>query len=324
MDLKDRNKLVLGTRGSALALWQSNFVASRLSDVAGIEIEIKKIRTKGDKILDAPLAKIGDKGLFVKEIENELMKGSIDLAVHSLKDMPTAVPRGLSLGAILEREDPRDALISKSGVGLDQLPPGTTVATSSLRRRAQLLKYRPDLKLVDVRGNLDTRVRKMEEGQFGAIILAAAGLKRMGWEDRITERISPEVSLPAVGQGAIVVEIRENDEFVLSLMKHLDHPRTRGAVLAERALMRRLEGGCQIPIGALGQVEGGVLRLDAMVASLNGSRLVRDHLEGTADSPEDIGVALAERLLKLGADEILAEVRASGGVKESVPNEGIH
>lgn len=161
MDLKDRNKLVLGTRGSALALWQSNFVASRLSEIAGIEIEIKKIRTKGDKILDAPLAKIGDKGLFVKEIENELMKGSIDLAVHSLKDMPTAVPRGLSLGAILEREDPRDALISKSGVGLDQLPSGTTVATSSLRRRAQLLKYRPDLKLVDVRGNLDTRVRKM-------------------------------------------------------------------------------------------------------------------------------------------------------------------
>ncbi len=322
--MRDRKKLVLGTRGSALALWQSNLVASRLSAAAGIEIEIKKIKTKGDKILDAPLAKIGDKGLFVKEIENELLGGSIDLAVHSLKDMPTAIPLGLSLGAILEREDPRDALISKSGLGLDRLPLGTTVATSSLRRRAQLLKYRPDLKLVEVRGNLDTRVRKMEEGQFGAIILAVAGLKRMGWEDRITERISPEISLPAVGQGAIVVEVREDDEFVLGLVKHLDHRRTRAEVLAERALMRRLEGGCQIPIGALGRLEGGVLGLDAMVASLDGSRLIRDRLEGTADSPEDLGVALAERLLGLGASEILAEVRASAGAPEPVPNEGIH
>ncbi|MCL5291621.1 MAG: hydroxymethylbilane synthase [Actinobacteria bacterium] len=322
--MKDRRRLILGTRGSALALWQSNHVAARLTCEAGVEVELKKIKTKGDRILDAPLAKIGDKGLFVKEIENELLRGSLDLAVHSLKDMPTGIPAGLSLGAILEREDPRDALISRGGIPLDELPKGVAIGTSSLRRRAQLLKYRPDLKLVDVRGNLDTRVRKIEEGQFDGIILASAGLKRMGWEDRITERISPEVSLPAVGQGAIVVEVREDDAFMGELMKLLDHRETRAATLAERALMKRLEGGCQVPIGALGWLEGGALRLDGMVASLDGARLVRDSLEGDPAAPEDLGVALAERLLELGADDILAEVRAMAEVPEPVPNEGIH
>ncbi|MHB0977101.1 MAG: hydroxymethylbilane synthase [Candidatus Aquicultorales bacterium] len=323
--MRDRNKLVLGTRGSQLALWQSNHVADRLRRAAGVEVELKRIKTMGDRILDAPLAKIGDKGLFVKEIENEMLEGTIDLAVHSLKDMPTAVPEGLTLGAILEREDPRDALISRDRTALADLPKGARIGTSSLRRRAQLLKYRPDLKLVDVRGNLDTRVRKIEEGQFDGIILASAGLKRLGWEDRITERIPSEISLSAVGQGAIVVEVRADDDFVNELMGHLDHNETRVAVVAERALMRRLEGGCQIPIGALGRLtEGGCLTLDAMVASLDGSRLVRDSIEGDPADAEALGEELAEMLLDQGADEILAEVRAMADVCEPVPEQDIH
>lgn len=316
--------MVLGTRGSRLALWQANHVADRLREGTALDVEIRTIKTKGDRILDAPLAKIGDKGLFVKEIESALVDGDIDLAVHSLKDMPTVIPEGLTLGAFLEREDPRDALISRGNVALADLPEGSTIGTSSLRRRAQLLKYRPDFNLVDVRGNLDTRVRKVEEGQFDAIILASAGLKRLGWAHRITEKISPDVSLSAVGQGAIVVEIREDDEFMISSMKLLDHDETRAAVLAERVVMRRLEGGCQIPIGALGRIEGDKLVLDGMVASLDGSNLVRDRITGDPSKPEELGLALAELLLDLGADEILAEVRAMADACEPVPERDIH
>lgn len=305
-----KKKFILGTRGSKLALWQSEHVASILAEKAGVEIELKIIKTQGDKILDVALAKIGDKGLFVKEIETALLEGEVDLAVHSSKDVPTQIPGGLTLGAFLKRVDPRDVIISKSGKGLDDLPAGSVVGTSSLRRIAQVLNRRPDLKIEDVRGNLDTRLRKMDEGLFDAIILAAAGLDRMGWAEGITERISPDIMLSAVGQGAIAVEIRDGDVDMLELMKYLEDTETRAAVTAERALLRELEGGCQIPIGALGVVEGGKLHLDGVVASLDGSKLVRESITGDPTNADELGVALANKLKEMGADEILAEVRA--------------
>jgi hydroxymethylbilane synthase len=305
-----RNKIVVGTRGSRLALWQAGFVAELIEQRGGVTTELKIIKTKGDKILDAPLAKIGGKGLFVKEIENALLEGKVDVAVHSLKDVPTEVPTGLVIGAVIRREIPQDALISKEGLSLRELPPGSVVGTSSLRRKAQLLNYRPDLKVADVRGNLDTRLRKMEQGQFDAIIVAAAGLYRMGWQDRITELIPTTLMLGAVGQGAICVEIRKDDSRIAQLVKKLDHRETRVATLAERAFLRRLEGGCQIPIGALGVVRDGVLELDGVVANLSGSRLVRDKVKGNPDAPEEVGVKLAELLINEGADKILTEVRA--------------
>jgi len=310
-----KKKYILGTRGSKLAMWQSEHVASILQEKADVEVELKIIKTQGDKILDVALSKIGDKGLFVKEIETALLEGEADLAVHSSKDVPTQIPNGLTLGAFLKRVDPRDVLISKSGEGIDGLPEGAVVGTSSLRRIAQVLNRRPDLQIKDVRGNLDTRLRKMDEGLFDAIILAAAGLDRMGWSEGITERISSDIMLSAVGQGAIAVEIRENDEEMLELMKHLDDPATRAAVTAERALMRELEGGCQIPIGSLGTVENGVLRLDGMVASLDGTRLIRDEVLGNPQEAEALGITLADKLKAQGADEILAEVRAESEVK---------
>ncbi len=305
-----KKKFILGTRGSKLALWQSEHVASMLAGKAGVEIKLKIIKTHGDKILDVALAKIGDKGLFVKEIETALLEGEVDLAVHSSKDVPTQIPEGLTLGAFLKRVDPRDVIISKSGKGLDDLPIGSIVGTSSLRRRAQILNRRPDLKIEDVRGNLDTRLRKMDEGLFDAIILAAAGLDRMGWAEGVTERIPSDIMLSAVGQGAIAVEIRRDDADMLELMGYLEDVKTRAAVTAERALLRELEGGCQIPIGALGVVEDGKLRLDGMVASLNGSKLVRDFTVGDSDDADMLGVTLANKLKNMGADEILAEVRS--------------
>ena len=305
-----RKKFVLGTRGSKLALWQSEHVASILTEKAGVEVELKTIKTQGDKILDVALAKIGDKGLFVKEIETALMEGEVDFAVHSSKDVPTQIPEPLMLGAFLKRADPRDVLISKTGQGLDDLPAGSVIGTSSLRRVAQVLHRRPDLKIADVRGNLDTRLRKMEEGLFDAIILAAAGLDRMGWNEGITERIPSSVMLSAVGQGAIAVEVRKGDEDVLKLMAYLEDSTTRAAVTAERALLRELEGGCQIPIGALGTFEDGKLRLDGMVASLDGTRLIRDSIAGDPAEADALGVSLANKLIEMGADDILAEVRA--------------
>ncbi|MCL6472782.1 MAG: hydroxymethylbilane synthase [Firmicutes bacterium] len=304
-----RKKYIIGTRGSKLALWQSEHVAAILKEKAGVDVELQIIKTQGDKILDVALAKIGDKGLFVKEIETALLEGEVDLAVHSSKDVPTQIPDGLVLGAFLKRADPRDVLISKSGKGLDELPAGSVVGTSSLRRIAQVLNRRPNLRIKDVRGNLDTRLRKMEEGQFDAIILAAAGLDRMGWNQGITERISSEVMLSAVGQGAIAVEVREGDEDILELMKHLEDTKTRAAVTAERALLRELEGGCQIPIGALGVVENEALKLDGMVANLDGSKLIRSRIEGEPKDADRLGTELANKLKAMGADEILAEVR---------------
>lgn len=298
-------KLVVATRKSPLALWQANHVAQALRETAGCEVELLPLVTQGDRILDAPLARIGGKGLFVKEIEEALLEGRADLAVHSLKDVPTVLPPGLVLGAILEREDPRDALCAPRHQRLDALPQGARVGTSSLRRRAQLLARRPDLEVVEIRGNVGTRLSKLE-GEVDAVILARAGLVRLGLEERITETIPAEVMLPAVGQGALAVEIREDDETTKRLLERLEHPETRDAVRAERALLARLEGGCQIPLAAHAVVEGARLRLEARVAQPDGSRLLVAEAEGEREQAEAIGVRAAEELLAQGADEILA------------------
>lgn len=303
-------KIVIGTRGSRLALWQANFVAAQLKRLVSCEITIRKIKTTGDKILDSPLARIGGKGLFVKEIETALLNGEVDLAVHSMKDVPTDLPSGLVIGAMMPREDPLDVLVSRDGSTLEELSEGAVVGTGSLRRRAQLLHSRPDLIISDVRGNIDTRLRKMESGMFDAIVVAAAGLIRMGWSDRITMRIPADVCLPAVGQGAVGVEIREGDEEMAELAGAINHSKTFASISAERALLKKLEGGCQVPIGALGTVGESELKLTAAVANLDGSKLVRGSISGSPERAEEIGIALAERLLEQGAGEILEEIRA--------------
>lgn len=307
-----RREILIGTRGSQLAFWQAKFVAENLRKNFSGSVKLVKIKTTGDKILDSPLAKIGGKGLFVKEIEEALLKGEIDLAVHSMKDVPTELPARLTIGAMLERENPGDALISKGDVRLSDLPESSVIATSSLRRKAQLLNFRPDLKVVDVRGNLDTRVRKMEEGLFDAILLAVAGLVRMGWADKITERISTDIVLPAVGQGSIGIEIRKEDEEMAELVSSLNHKETYVSLTAERAFLKRLEGGCQVPIGALGLVKDGRFMLSGVVASLDGKRLIRDSVFGDSSQAEIMGINLAERLIENGAGEILKGIRESG------------
>lgn len=306
-----KRNLVLGTRGSKLALWQANFIAGRIGEVVGVDVEIQTIKTSGDKILDAPLAKIGGKGLFVKEIEEALASGEVDLAVHSMKDVPTELPEELFIGAMTERADPRDVLVSKGALKLAELPEGAHIGTSSLRRKAQLAKYRPDFVFGDLRGNLDTRIRRIEEGRYDATILAAAGIDRMGWSDRIAERIDSEVMISAVGQGAIGVEIRKDDNFMIELCGRLTHLATALAVRAERRLMRRLEGGCQVPIGALATLDDRTLTIEAIVASLDGTRLLRDIASGRASDPEAVGDEVAAKLLADGAAEILEEIRAS-------------
>ncbi len=303
-------QVVIGTRGSRLALWQANFVAEAInSKNPGYGVSLKKVKTTGDKILDSPLAKIGDKGLFVKEIEHALTRGEVDLAVHSMKDLPTDIPAGLTIAAVTKREDPFDALISREGNRLKDLRPGAVIGTSSLRRRAQLLAYRPDLTFVDLRGNVDTRVRKMFEQNLDAIVLSGVGLIRLGWGDRITERISYDVMIPGVGQGAIAIEARRDDQEILELASLLNDSTTERAILAERALLRRLEGGCQVPLGALAVIEDGKLILEAAVASVDGSELIRDSMKGEPEQPEELGIRLAEKLLERGADKILEEIR---------------
>ncbi|MCK4777253.1 MAG: hydroxymethylbilane synthase, partial [Actinomycetia bacterium] len=293
-----------------LALWQANYISKLITESnREIEVEIKKIKTKGDRILDSPLAKIGDKGLFVKEIEVTLIDGAIDFAVHSMKDLPTDIPDELTLGATPKREDNRDLLISKNKIKLSELPPGTTIGTSSLRRKAQLLIYNPDLKIVDVRGNLDTRIRKMEEGQFEGIVLATAGVKRMGWMEKVTEIIDPSIILPAVGQGAIAIETRKNDGFIKELFLKINHVDTVASITAERALMKRLEGGCQVPIGASALVSNDRLEIEAMVSSLEGEEFIREIASGKVVDAEEIGIELAEKMISLGADKILKNVR---------------
>jgi hydroxymethylbilane synthase len=304
-----RKYIRIGTRGSALALWQAEWVQSELRKKhTGMDVTIVKIKTTGDRILDVPLAKVGGKGLFVKEIEEAMLAGEIDIAVHSMKDVPTIFPDGLHLGAITKREDPRDALLSRNNVKFSNLRKGATIGTSSLRRQAQLMHVRPDMKILQLRGNVDTRIRKLKEGQFDAIILAAAGLKRLGFSENITEYISPEVCLPAIGQGALGIECRVNDSDLNELISFFNDPDSRTCVTAERALLRRLEGGCQVPIACYGRMQGSKLLLTGLVGSVDGTRILKDSLDGDADESEKLGTVLAEKLLNRGADAILKEV----------------
>jgi len=293
--------LVIASRGSQLALWQARWVKSRLAEL-GHESRIEIIRTTGDKITDVPLAKIGTKGLFTKEIEEALLEGRADLAVHSLKDLPTELPAGLEIAATPEREDARDAIL---GARMEELPAGARVGTSSLRRAAQLRRLRSDLVVEPLRGNLDTRVRKLDDGQYHAVVLAAAGLKRLGLAERIRQIFAPEAICPAVGQGALAIEARTGDTGTASL---LDHPPTRAAITAERAVLRALGGGCQVPIGAHAQVEGNRIRLLAVVISPDGNQVVRDESEGEADFAEELGRKLGLRLLADGGRQILDAV----------------
>lgn len=305
-----KQEIVVGTRESKLALWQANWVVDRLREISPeYNYRIVGIRTQGDNILDVALAKIGDKGLFTKELELAMLRGEIDMAVHSMKDLPTELPEGLAIGAICRREYPGDVLITREGKKLEELPPGALIGTSSLRRCAQLLRYRGDLRMVNLRGNINTRLRKLEEEKLDATILAYAGVYRMGWGDRITQMLPFEICLPAVGQGAIGVEVRGSDQEIQSLVSGIDHYESRITITAERALLKKLEGGCQIPIGALGTVENGRLRLEGVVASLDGDQLVRSSLVGDAGEATELGVRLAENLVQLGAGEILKKMR---------------
>lgn len=305
-----KQEIRVGSRDSALALWQTNWVLARLKEQhPGLQFKVVEIKTQGDKMLDVALSKIGDKGLFTKELELAMLRGEIDLAVHSLKDLPTTLPDGLTTGAICQREYPGDALVSRTGKNLAALPRGASIGTSSLRRGAQLLRYRPDFKLVALRGNLNTRMKKLVSQQLDAVVLAAAGLTRMGWGDQITQLIPYEICLPAVGQGAIAVEIRDGDREMTEIVGKVNHPATVAAVTAERALLRRLEGGCQVPIGTLGQVSGEQVSLQAVIASLDGTKAVRDTIDGPTGEAESLGICLAERLLDMGGKEILDQVR---------------
>jgi hydroxymethylbilane synthase len=308
---ESREKLVIGTRGSKLALWQSEYIKGLVEDITGLPVELKIIKTTGDKILDVPLAKVGGKGLFTKELEVELMAGTVDLCVHSMKDVPTELPEGLGIAAMPARVDPRDALVSGAGYTLDNLPQGAKVGTSSLRRIAQVRALRPDVEIVDVRGNLDTRMKKAENGEVDVVILASAGITRMGWADRITGYIPTEQMVSAVGQGAIGIEIREDDAFMADVMDKIADGPTMVCVIAERVVMRKLEGGCQVPIGAYAQLVGDKLVMDAVVGSVAGDRILRAHLEGPADQPIELGELMVAELLELGADAILAEIRSA-------------
>jgi hydroxymethylbilane synthase len=297
-------KLTIGTRGSQLALWQTNWVKAQLA-AAGHEIEVRIIKTTGDKMQNLPLAGSGTKGLFIKELEEALLDASVDLAVHSMKDLPTDLPAGLAVLVVPQREDPRDVLISTDGKRYAELPAGARVGTSSLRRQSQLRKLRADLDLAPLRGNLDTRLRKLDRGDCAAIVLAAAGVHRLGWRERITQYFSAADVCPAVGQGALAIEARAGDERVASALRPLDHAPTHLAVRAERALLRHLGGGCQVPIAAHAIMEDGALRLTAVVADLQGTRLIRSAGSGSADAPEALGTQVGEDLLRQGARTIL-------------------
>ena len=301
--------LKIGTRQSLLALWQSNHIAACLrKQYPDCEVVLKKIVTKGDRILDVPLAQIGGKGLFTKEIEEDLLSGEVDLAVHSLKDMPTVLPEGLCLTAITERAHVGDAFVSNKYNSFAELPLGAVVGTSSLRRKAQLLAARPDLTIRDLRGNVDTRLRKLDEGLYDAIILAAAGLERLGHGDRIKAVIPSSVCLPAVGQGALAIECRTNDAEVRQMLDFLNDAPTVYATNAERAFLGLLEGGCQVPIGVHADVEGDKIKIEAIIAALDGSTVLRDTVEGPASDAVALGQALGRKMLANGGQEILAAI----------------
>lgn len=305
-----KEKLIIGSRGSELALWQANFVKKELERKnKNLLVEIKIIKTKGDKILDVALSKIGDKGLFTKELENELLNGTIDIAVHSLKDLQTEIPNGLKLAAVTKRHPIEDVLIArKKGIRIKDLKECAVVATGSLRRKAQLLHIRPDLKIVELRGNVPTRIKKFIESDWDAIILARAGLERLKLNKYISSFISIKEILPAVGQGALGIEIREDNNFAAEMLKKINDENTFIAVRAERALLKYLEGGCQVPIGAFANVKQTGLYLDAVIASIDGSITFRKKIRGSKNNPEKLGEKLADDLLKAGASEILKDI----------------
>ncbi len=301
--------VTIGTRGSKLALWQADYIAERLrAEYPGLIVEEFLMTTKGDKILDAPLAKIGGKGLFTKEIEQAMLAGEIDIAVHSLKDMPTEVPDGLVITAITERYDPGDAFVSNTYASLDDLPQGAVVGTSSLRRKAQLLHARPDLVIKDLRGNVNTRLSKLDAGEYDAAVLAVAGLKRLGFGGRITEVLPKSMILPAVGQGALAIESRADDTTVRGLVAFLNDAPTVACARAERAFLARVEGGCQVPVGVYATPDGESLNVEAVIASLDGKRLYRDHVTGAKADAETLGTRLADKLLDAGGIEIMHEI----------------
>ena len=301
----------IGTRASKLALWQANWVQSALNKkFPGHSVVLIKIKTKGDKILDVPLAKVGGKGLFVKEIEHALLEGRIDLAVHSMKDMPAEIPPGLCIGAIPQREDPADVLISKDGLAFFELKPGAVIGTSSLRRAAQLRKTRPDIVIKPLRGNLDTRLKKLQAEGLDAIVLAAAGIRRLNLDHRISEYLPADIMLPAVGQGALCIEMRQNDPIIGPMLAALDHINSRAAVMGERAFLHRLGGSCQVPIAGYGEILADTFSLTGLVADIDGRRIFKANLSGPADDTETVGVKLADELITQGADRILKELQA--------------
>ncbi len=303
----------IATRKSPLALWQAYFVRDQLLALHDdIEVELLKMVSKGDKILDVPLAKVGGKGLFVKELETGLLEGDADIAVHSMKDVPVEFPKGLHLAVICEREDPRDAFVSNQFIQLEDLPDGAIVGTSSLRRQSQLMKYRPDLQIKFLRGNVNTRLQKLDDGEYDAIILAAAGLIRLKMKERISSYLSTEQSLPAMGQGAVGIECRIDDELTNQLIAPLTHRETTIRITAERALNKRLEGGCQVPIGGFAVLDGDQLSMRSFVGSPDGKNLVEGRVSGPAVDAEQLGIQLADDLLSRGAKEILAEVYKNG------------
>jgi hydroxymethylbilane synthase len=305
-----KNKIIIGSRGSDLALWQSNFIKSELQkNNKNLKVEIKIIKTTGDKILDVALSKIGDRSLFTKELEVALLNKEIDLAVHSLKDLQTQIPEGLKLSAVTKRHPVEDVLISrKKGVTLQSLHENAIIATGSLRRRSQILHLRPDLKIEELRGNVPTRIKKFLNSKWDGIILARAGVERLKLKKHISSIISADEILPAVGQGALGIEINEENIFVDDILKSIHHEETYISVLAERALLRTLEGGCQVPIGAFAEVKSNGLYLDALVGSIDGTLTFREKLRGSKEKPEQLGKKLAKDLIKAGAKEILDEI----------------
>ncbi|MGI8642270.1 MAG: hydroxymethylbilane synthase [Pyrinomonadaceae bacterium] len=305
-----KNKLVLGSRGSQLALWQTRSVANLLQSFFPLlELEIKIIETTGDAMLETALSKIGDKGLFTKQIEEKLLNGEIDLAVHSLKDLPTTLPAGLKIGAVTMREIPNDALISTKFSSIDDLPRGASVATGSLRRKSQLLAYRSDLRIVEIRGNVPTRIKKMEEANLDAMILAFAGVHRLGMDSFIKQKIPFGIMLPAVAQGVVGVEIRETDAETAELLRSINDDETEICVLAERSFLRTLEGGCQVPIGGHAHLNGDEIALEGFVGNFDGSATMRDSITGNRKDAVELGRELAERMIENGANKLLIETR---------------
>lgn len=302
-----RKKIVIGTRSSKLALWQAEYIADCLrKQYEGIEVELEHIMTRGDKILDVPLAKIGGKGLFTKELEVAMIENRIDLAVHSLKDMPTVLPEGLALTTITKRLDCGDALVSPKYQTLENLPKGAKVGTSSLRRKAQLLNIRPDLDIHNLRGNVNTRLRKLEEENFDAIVLAVAGLKRLAFGEKITQIIPRKYCLPAVGQGALAIETRADDEEIKNMLSFLYDDKTADATIAERAFLAQVEGGCQVPVGVYGEVnEDNTLTVEAVIGSLDGKTIIRDKVTGKRENASELGEDLAKKILANGGLEIM-------------------